>query len=72
MQPLRGVLWRKHKLINSNEIVRIITELPRATPIETLREENGVEMIQSHVRRLSRKLYLKRQLGQFNPVHDNY
>jgi hypothetical protein len=62
MHPLRGVLWPKHTLINSNEILRIITELPRATPVEILHEESGVEIIQSPVRRLSRKLFLKSQI----------
>ena len=64
-----------------NKVLRIITKLPRVTPIDTLHEQTGIETIQTHVSRIATKLYLKsqlsdnsqiRQLGQYNPIHDKH
>jgi hypothetical protein len=64
-----------------NKILRIITELPRATPTETSHEQTDMEIIKSYVSRLAWKLYLKSQfsdnlqigqLGQYNPMHDKH
>jgi hypothetical protein len=47
---------------NSNEILRIITELSRATPIEILHEESGVEVIRDDACELSQKLHLETEV----------
>jgi hypothetical protein len=66
--------------IFQNKVLRIITKLPRVTPIDILHEQTGMETIKAHVSRLARKLYSKsqlsdnahiRQLGQYNPIHDS-
>jgi hypothetical protein len=84
MQPLCGGMPPKHineLQIFQNNVLRIITELPRVPPIETLHEQTGIETIQTHVSRIVTKLYLKsqlsdnpqiRQLGQYNPIHDKH
>jgi hypothetical protein len=46
-----------------NKVLRNTAGLPRVTLIEILREQTSTEIIQSHVSRLARKLYLKRQLS---------
>jgi hypothetical protein len=67
--------------IFQNKVLRIITNLPRLTPIETLHEQTGMETIQTHVSRIATKLYLKsqlsdnpqiRQLGQYNPIQNKH
>jgi hypothetical protein len=84
MQFLCGVTQPKHinKLqIFQNKVLRIITKLPRVTPIVALHEQTGMETIQTHVSRIATKLYLKsqlsdnpqiRQLGQYKPIHDKH
>jgi hypothetical protein len=80
------ILIRRNPVFNKlqifqNKVLRIITKLPRVTPIETLHEEAGIETIQTHVSRIATKLYLKsqlsdnpqiRQLGQYNPINDEH
>lgn len=82
--PVWGYAAKSHinKLqIFQNKVLRIITKLPRVTPIETLHEQTGMETIQSYVSRIAKKLYRKsqisnnsqiRQLGQYNPIHDKH
>jgi hypothetical protein len=63
-----------------NDVLRIITKLPRVRPIAVLLEQIGVEIIKSHVRKVARKLYFKSQfndnsqigqLGQYDPIFVN-
>jgi hypothetical protein len=37
-----------------NKVLRIITKLPRVTPILTLHEQTGMPLIRSHIRKLAR------------------
>jgi hypothetical protein len=43
--------------IFQNKVLRIITKLPRVTPIETLHEQTGMETIQTHVSILNKKFW---------------
>jgi hypothetical protein len=42
-----------------NKVLRIITKLPRVTPILTLHEQRGMPLIRSHIRKLARAVYQK-------------
>jgi hypothetical protein len=66
MQPLPGGVRARCAPISGksyNNELRIITELPRATQIETLHEQTGMETMKKHVRRLTTKLCCKSQLS---------
>jgi hypothetical protein len=67
--------------IFQNKVLRIITELPRVTPIDTLHEQTEIETIQTHVSTIATKFYLKsqisdkpqiRQLGKHNVIHGKH
>jgi hypothetical protein len=45
--------------IFQNKVLRIITKLPRVTPIATLHEQTGMSLIGSHIKRLVRELHQK-------------
>jgi hypothetical protein len=60
-----------------NKVLRIITKLPRVTPIVTLHEQTGMPLIRSYITKLTRALYLKsaasensqiQELGQYDPA----
>jgi hypothetical protein len=64
-----------------NKVLRIITKLPRVTPIVTLHEQTGMSLIRSHIKNLKRALYQKsacsensqiQGLGLYGPVSDNH
>jgi hypothetical protein len=42
-----------------NKVLRIITKLPRITPIANIHEKTGMSLIRSNVKSLARALYLK-------------
>jgi hypothetical protein len=59
-----------------NEVLRIITELPRVTPIATSHEQTGMSLIRSHFMRLARALCTTsensriQELGHYDPSGD--
>jgi hypothetical protein len=62
-----------------NKVLRIITKLPRVTPIATLHEQTGMSLIRSHFKRLARAPYQKsatsehsqlQELGHYDPTDD--
>jgi hypothetical protein len=64
-----------------NKVLRIVTKLPRVTPITTLHEQTGMSLIKSHFQRLARTLYQKtatsengqiQALGQYDPTADKH
>jgi hypothetical protein len=64
-----------------NKVLRIITKLPRVTPIKTLHEQTGMPLIKDHIKGIASRLYLKsissdnrqiRELGQYDPINDKY
>ena len=64
-----------------NKVLRIITKLPRVTPITTLHEQTGMSSIKSHFKRLARTLYQKsvtsensqiQALGHYDPTGDKH
>jgi hypothetical protein len=71
-----------HKLQTfQNEVLRIITKLPRVTPIDTLHEQTGMPLIKNHIKGLASRLYLKlassyncqiQELRQHDPSNDKY
>jgi hypothetical protein len=42
-----------------NKVLRIITKLPRVTPVVTLHEQTGMSLIGSHITKLTRVFYSK-------------
>jgi hypothetical protein len=64
-----------------NKVLRIITKLPRVTPIVTLHEQTGMSLIRSHIKKLTRALYQKsagcensqiQELGEYDPAGDEH
>ena len=64
-----------------SKVLRMITKLPRVTPIDTLHDQTGMETVSRYVARTASKFYFKNQfsdnkqikhLGHFNPTHDRY
>jgi hypothetical protein len=64
-----------------NKVLRLITKLPRVTPIVTLHEQTGIALIRSHIKNLTTALYLKsacstnihtHELGKYGPSADKY
>jgi hypothetical protein len=64
-----------------NKVLRIITKLPRITPITALHEQAGMSLIKSNFKRLARTLYQKtatsensqiQALGQDDPTADKH
>jgi hypothetical protein len=81
MQLLPEDMQSKYTSVNpkffQNKVLRIITKLPRATSIEILLQQTGIETIKHNVRKIALKLYFKsqfsenfqiRQLGQYDPI----
>jgi hypothetical protein len=63
------------------KVLRIITKLPRVTPLVTLHEETGMSLIRSHIKKLMKALYQKsagsensqiQELGQYDPVGEKH
>jgi hypothetical protein len=71
-----------HKLQTfQNKVLRIITKLPRVTPIDTLHEQTGMSLIKNYIKGIASRLYLKsassyncqiQELGQYDPSNDKY
>jgi hypothetical protein len=64
-----------------NKVLRIITKLPRVTPILTLHEQTEMSLIRSHIKKITRTLCQKsagsgnsqiQELGQYDPVGDKH
>jgi hypothetical protein len=64
-----------------NKVFRIITKLPRVTPILTLHEQTGMPLIRSHIRKLARAVYQKsantdnsqiKGIGHYEPTGDKH
>jgi hypothetical protein len=64
-----------------NKVLRIITELPRVTPIATLHEQTGMSLLRSHFKRLARALFQKsvtsenskiEEPGHYDPTGDKH
>jgi hypothetical protein len=59
-----------------NKVLRIITHLPRVTPILTLHEQTGMSLIRDHIKEITQAFYLKctrsenaqiQEMGQYDP-----
>jgi hypothetical protein len=71
-----------HKLQTfQNKVLRMITKLPRVTPINTLHEQTGMPLIKNYFKGLASRLYLKsassyncqiQELGQYDPSNNKY
>jgi hypothetical protein len=64
-----------------NKVLRIITKLPRVTPIVILHEQTGMSLIRRHIEKLTRALYQRsagsensqtQELGQYDPTADKH
>jgi hypothetical protein len=64
-----------------NKVLRIITKLPRVTPIVTLHEQTGMALIRSRIKKITGALYQKsagsensqiQELGQYDPAADKH
>jgi hypothetical protein len=64
-----------------NKVLRIITKLPRVTPIVTLHEQTGMSLMRNHIKRLTRALYQKsvtsensqiQELGHYDPIGNKH
>jgi hypothetical protein len=64
-----------------NKVLRIITKLPRVTPVATLHEQMGMQLIRSHFKSLARALYQKfgisensqiQELRNYDPIADKH
>jgi hypothetical protein len=64
-----------------NKVLRIITKLPRITPVTTLHEQTGMSLKESHFERLTWTLYQKtatseniqiQALGEYDPTADKH
>jgi hypothetical protein len=64
-----------------NKVLRIITKLPRVTPLVTLHEQKGMSLTRSHIKTLTKALYQKsaggentqiQELGQYDPLGDKH
>jgi hypothetical protein len=63
------------------KVLRIITKLPRVTPLVTLHEQTGMSLIKSHIKKLTKAFYQKsagsentqiQELGQYDPVGNKH
>jgi hypothetical protein len=64
-----------------NKVLRIITKLPRVTPILTLHEQTRMPLIRSHIRKLASAVYQKsansdnsqiKELGHYDATGDQH
>jgi hypothetical protein len=64
-----------------NKVLRLITKLPRVTPIVTLHEQTGMPLMSRHIKTLTRALYRRsagsvnsqiHELGQYDPAADKH
>jgi hypothetical protein len=64
-----------------NKVLRLITKLPRVTPIITLHEQTGMPLMSTHIKMLTRALYRRsarsvnshiHELGQYDPSADKH
>jgi hypothetical protein len=64
-----------------NKVLRLITKLPRVTPIVTLHEQTGMPLMGRHIKMLTRALYRRpadseniqiQVLGQYDPTADKH
>jgi hypothetical protein len=53
-----------------NKVLRIITKLPRVTPIATLHEQTGIPLIRSHFKSLARPLYQNSGISENSQIED--
>jgi hypothetical protein len=49
-----------------NKVLRIITKLPRVTPIDTLYDQTDMETVSRYVARTASKFYFKNQFSEIN------
>jgi hypothetical protein len=67
--------------IFQNKLLRLITKLPRVTPIATLHEHAGVPLIHTYIKTLATTFYSKtassanlyiKNLGKYDTLADKY
>jgi hypothetical protein len=64
-----------------DKVLRLITKLPRVTPIITLHEQKGILLIQTYIKNLTTALYSRtagsanthiQELGRYDTVADKH